>query len=149
VKEIRMSSISVYYRLGSVFIVPQFGITDVGPVFIAKLNESDIAAALRNALAVNPADHVVPATGADYRSPVFAAMNVESTGAFERGLKQGALRFDEHEFSFFRFVGVPKVALGFRREDDPAFTLPANAPASAVAAEIVFDVELKLARCRG
>jgi hypothetical protein len=76
VKDTRMKSISVYYRKGSVFIVPQLGITDVGPVFTAELDESDVATGLRNAIAVNPAEQALPATGADYRSPVLAAMNV-------------------------------------------------------------------------
>jgi hypothetical protein len=56
-------------------------------------------------------------------------------------LKQGALRLGEHGYQFFRFVGAPKVKLGFRREDDPAFTMPADAPLSAVAAKVVEALE--------
>ena len=81
----RMKSISIYYRKGAVFIVPQRGITDVGPVFTAGLNRGEIAAALQKAIAVNPAEQVLPAAAVDYRSPILRAMNIKSNVAFERG----------------------------------------------------------------
>jgi hypothetical protein len=130
-----MKTVAVYSRNGAVFVLPNVGMADAEPVFTARMDVAEVVAALDGALAALPS--AVSTVSMEYRSPLMTALKIKSGAAFERGLKSAKLWSDDNKWSFFRFVPHPMFKTGLRREDDPVFTLPVNAPLVAVAEKVV------------
>jgi hypothetical protein len=130
-----MPSVALYNRNGIVLVVPMCGMVDVDPVSRATMNAGDIAAAIRSAIAAIPS--VMPVSRSIDRSPVLDALGLKSAIAFERGLKSAVLRFNEDKYCFYRYVPHAMFKTGFRREDDPLFTVERSVALAAVAEKIL------------
>jgi hypothetical protein len=132
-----MNSVTVSARKGIVYVAPTIGFIEVRPVFMAAVDEDELAAALEGAIAAIPAEQSLPPGANPYPpSPVLEAMGA-SGPAYERGLQSGVLRFDDDGYRFYRYVPDPKYKVGLRRETEPVFSVAIDTPIAGVAKEIV------------